>query len=117
MPRLAQGMDCITGCIFVRQESSHDSRVAPSRRNRIDALLFKDLAGVMKAGGDVLGLKVGIVRQNLLVGPTFGQQINDEFNGDASAADKRLAGENAGVDYDAIVAVRHRRLLYPNDTA
>lgn len=73
--------------------------------DRVDALLLHDRSGVAQAGGDVLRGQVWELGEDSLVRPALGEQIDHELDGDARAANDRLADEDLGINEDTFVKI------------
>ena len=74
------------------------------------ALLLDRLGGVAKRLGDVLGLQVGIGREDLGGGHPVRHHAHDRGHGDAHSPDARDAPHLVGVDGDAL---EHHQVVPP----
>ena len=61
--------------------------------------------GVLEAGGDILGLKVGEVAEDFLFGDARGEHLEHILDADPHAADARAAAALSGLDGNAVEEV------------
>ena len=78
--------------------------------NWIGLVFVSQVAGVRKAGEYVLVRQPRVVRQEALFGLPWGKQVEDERNGQTTAANHRFAGQDLWIDDDAL-RQRHGRIL------
>lgn len=72
-------------------------------------LSVQEFGGLGQAGLDVFRTDVGIVVQDLLLGPPGGQKIDNELDGKPGTFDDWFANNNLGVDRDAFAPVHCHR--------
>ncbi len=107
----AKRLDDWSGKIFIGKESHLSSGlVEQSGGNWIGRVFVSQVAGVGKAGENVVVRQPRIVRQDILFGLPCGKQFENELNGKATAADHRLAGQDFWIDDDTL-RQRHAQIL------
>ena len=80
------------------------------RRDRVCLVLVRQVAGVGKAGENVVARQPRIVREEILFRLPRGEQFQNELNGKASATDHRFAGQDLRIDDDTLCQ-RHAQIL------
>lgn len=78
-------------------------------------LRVEQFGGVCQAGLDVFLAEVRVVVEYLLVGPTGGQEVYDELDGEPGAFDDWLADKNIGVDGDAVLPAHSLKISICGD--
>lgn len=86
--------------IFIGKDS-HLSR-RKSGRNWIGLVFVSQVAGVRKAGENVVARQPRIVGQQILFGLSGGKQFENELDRKASAADHGFAGQDLRIDDDTL---------------
>ena len=66
---------------------------------------MEDNARIGQASGDVFTGDSGTVLQDARLAPALGEQIDDEFHGQASSLDNGFSADNLGIDQDAVLVI------------
>ncbi len=80
-------------------------------------LSVQEFGGIGQTGPDVFLTDVGIVVQDLLLGPPVGKKVYDEFNGEPSTFNDWFANEHFGVHRNAFAPVHLHRYQDPSHVA
>lgn len=101
----------------VRPSAEAMARTSLSGSPGLVSAMAATFGGVCQAGLDVFLDQVRIVVENLLGGPTGGQEVYDELDGEPGAFDDWLADEDVGVDGDAVLPVHYLKISIPGGSA
>lgn len=69
--------------------------------------MIKIPGGIGQAGTDVLGLQIGVVRQNLVGGGSSGEHVEHILHANAHSANTRTPPALRGVDGDAFIGIHY----------
>ena len=78
--------------------------------NGKDSFLTQQVSGVGEAGADVFLFEAGVIPQNFFLAPSFGEQVQYEFNRQSRSSYDGLAGQNGAVSDDVIMPVHKRKI-------
>jgi hypothetical protein len=98
MTRTADRRDGSGGDVLVGEEFCHSSG-----RQRVDARLLQNLCGLMECREEIVGCELRVIRQNLLLRPTFGEQFEKKLDGEAGSLDDRFAHQDPRVNGDSLL--------------
>ena len=77
---------------------------------RGNPFLTQQVSRISKAGADVFLCKAGVIPQNFFLAPSFGEQIQYEFNRQSRSSNDGLAGQNGRVSNDVVMPVHETNL-------
>jgi hypothetical protein len=90
--------------------SAQTHRVFSLVRGGKDPFLTQQVSRISKAGADVFLCKAGVIPQNFFLAPSFGEQIQYEFNRQSRSSNDGLAGQNGRVSDDVVMPVHETKL-------
>ena len=97
----------VSGHVFV---SAQTHRAFSLVRGGKDPFLTQQVSRISKAGADVFLCKARVIPQNVLLGPSFGEQIQNEFNRQTRSSNDGLTGQNGRVSNDVVMPVHETNL-------
>ncbi len=113
MPGLPQTAHGVERVVFVSEEvhgSSSAAGILPLPQGKA-ALLSRGFGGVSEDGQEIISFQVGIVVQDLVLGPARGEQPQQEFHREPRAPDDRFAREDLGFRVYAIPPVHSGMII------
>ena len=102
----------VSGHVFV---SAQTHRVFSLVRGGKDSFLTQQVSRISKAGADVLLCEARVIPQNFFLAPSFGEQIQYEFNRQSRSSNYGLAGQNGRVSNDVVMPVHEPKLTLFNE--
>lgn len=119
MPSTAQQGHTVSRHVFVSAQTHRDFSLVTGGK---DLFLTQQVSRVSQAGAQVFLSEAGIVPQNFLLAPSFGKQIQYEFNRQTRSSNDGLAGQNGRVRNDVLMPIHKTNLsllvkLRPADRA
>src|SRR6187402_2457010 len=75
------------------------------RGQRVDALVLHYFRRVREGGADILILELRVVGKDLLVRPRFGEEVDQQLDGDARARDDGLVHEHLRVNGNSVAPI------------
>src|SRR5262245_45666572 len=76
-----------------------------ARRKQIDPLRFQDVAGIGQACLNVVGAKMIVLTQDLLLRPATAQHLDDELDRNASSLHDRFADQDVWINCNSLTPV------------
>jgi hypothetical protein len=95
--------------------SAQTHRVFSLVRGGKDPFLTQQVSRISKAGADVFLCKAGVIPQNFFLAPSFGEQIQYEFNRQSRSSNDGLAGQNRRVSADVVMPVHETKVPFFNE--
>lgn len=92
--------------------SAQTHRVFSLVRGGKDPFLTQQVSRISKAGADVFLCEAGVIPQNFFLAPSFGEQIQNEFNRQTRSSNDGLTGQNRRVSNDVVMPVHQANLSF-----
>ena len=92
--------------------SAQTHRIFSLVRGGKDPFLTQQVSRISKAGADVFLCEAGVIPQNFFLAPSFGEQIQYEFNRQSRSSNDGLAGQNGRVSHDVVMPVHQANLSF-----
>ena len=112
VPSTPQQGDAVSRDVFV---SAQTQRVFSLARGGKDPFLTQQVSCVSQAGAHVFLREAGIISQNFLLAPSFGEQIQYEFNRQTGSSNNGLASQNRRVSADVVTPVHETKVPFFNE--
>lgn len=90
--------------------STQTHRVFSSVGDGKNSFLTQQISRVGEAGADVFLFEAGVIPQNFFFAPSFGEQIQYEFDRQSRSLDDGLAGQNGRVGNDVVMPIHEPNL-------
>ena len=112
VPSTAQQGDAVSRHDF---DSAQTQRVFSLARGGKDPFLTQQVSCVSQAGAHVFLREAGIIPQNFFLAPSFGEQIQYEFNRQTGSSNNGLASQNRRVSADVVMPVHETKVPFFNE--